>query len=179
MSPTVKVPEVVQPKPPDSEPKHVEVEPPQVAAPHGQSADDVSPGRTTSPGAPPGAGVADGVKGGLAGGVSGGTGIIRAPSAPLATKFLPPQIGAQQKLSGADPDFPATLRTAGSRYQVKAKVCVGTSGAVDTVVVLKHAHPTLDSNVVSTVKTWRFRPLMANGNPLPFCYFANFDFSSE
>jgi periplasmic protein TonB len=175
--PTIKVPEVVQPRPPDLEPKHVDPEP--KVATSNKIAEDVPPGQKVFPGAPPGAGVPDGVKGGLSGGVVGGAGTLPAPSAPLASKFLPPQMGAQQKVSGADPDFPAALRTAGSRYQVKAKVCVGISGTVDSVVVLKHANPTLDGNVVSMVKTWRFRPLMANGNPLPFCYFANFDFSSE
>ena len=43
----------------------------------------------------------------------------------------------------------------------------------------KRADPTLDNNVVAKVKTWRFRPLMANGTPVPFCYFGRFEFKSE
>lgn len=167
--PTVKVPEVVQPRPPESRPLPVEPVP-------GRTLPD-----TTS--APAGAGVPDGVKGGAVGGLKGGVvggslgGTGTAPAAP-SSKFLPPQMGAQQKLSGADPQFPPALRTAGARYEVRAKVCVGVSGMVDSVVVMKRAHPMLDSNVASEVKTWRFRPLMANGTAVPFCYFANFDFSS-
>jgi outer membrane biosynthesis protein TonB len=124
--------------------------------------------------------VPNGVKGGVAGGVVGGnpTGTGPAAAAP-SSKFLPPQMGAQQKLSGADPRFPPALRTPGARFRVQVKVCVGGSGAVDSVILMKRAHPMLDGNVVNEVKTWRFRPLMANGTAVPFCYFANFDFSSE
>ena len=121
-------------------------------------------------------GVAGGVKGGVVGGTVGGapTHVGAAPP-----KFLPPQMGAQQKLGGADPDFPALLRRAGASYVVMAKICVAPSGAVDSVTIQKRAEPTLDANVVSAVKTWRFRPLTANGAPIPFCYFGRFEFKSD
>jgi outer membrane biosynthesis protein TonB len=110
----------------------------------------------------------------------GGTAAGPPSAAPVGARFLPPQMGAAQKLSGPDPDFPAVLRTtAGMKYSVKAKVCVGLGGSVDGVVILKHGPPMLDGSVTSAVKTWRFRPLVANGTPVPFCYFANFDFGSD
>jgi outer membrane biosynthesis protein TonB len=56
---------------------------------------------------------------------------------------------------------------------------VTTSGAVDTITLLKRANPTLDANVLNTVKTWRYRPWMANNTPVPFCYPMNFDFKTE
>jgi len=127
-------------------------------------------------------GVAGGVKGGVAGGVKGGvTGgtIGGATGAPVPPKFLAPQMGAQLKLSGAEPDFPAFLRRPGAAYLVMAKICVGASGAVDAVTVQKRAEPTLDSNVMSAVKAWRFKPMTANGTPVPFCYFGRFEFKSE
>jgi outer membrane biosynthesis protein TonB len=114
------------------------------------------------------------------GGTVGGTGAGPPRAAPVGARFLPPQMGAAQKLSGLDPDFPAVLRTtAGMKYSVKAKVCVGVGGSVGGVVILKHGPPMLDASVTSMVKTWRFRPLVANGTPVPFCYFANFDFGAE
>jgi protein TonB len=126
------------------------------------------------------AGVVGGVSGGIPGGTLGGTGAGPPSAAPVGARFLPPQMGAAQKLSGPDPDFPAVLRaTAGMKYSVKAKVCVGTSGSVDGVVILKHGPPMLDGSVSAAVKAWRFRPLVANGTPVPFCYFANFDFGSD
>jgi periplasmic protein TonB len=171
-----KVPELVQPKvdPPHEVPQESPKETPKVEV------------KAENAGNAAGAGDADGIKGGVAGGVKagvvggvvGGTGkaLVAAPTAP---KFLPPQIGRQQKLSGADPEFSTILARAGANYLVMAKICVATSGAVESVTLLKRAHPTLDANVLTTVKTWRFRPLMANGNPVPFCYFANFEFKSE
>lgn len=94
-------------------------------------------------------------------------------------KFLPPQMGAQLKVSGAEPDFPAFLRRPGATYLVLAKICVGVSGAVDSVTLQKRADPTLDNNVGAAVKAWRFRPMTANGTPVPFCYFGRFEFKSD
>ncbi|HEY4188631.1 MAG TPA: energy transducer TonB, partial [Polyangia bacterium] len=121
-------------------------------------------------------GVAGGVKGGVAGGVVGG--VVGAPPH-VAAKFLPPQMGAQLKLSGAEPDFPSNLRRPGASFVVMAKICVSTGGAVDSVAVQKHADPTLDNNVVTAVKGWHFRPATANGAPVPFCYFGRFEFKSD
>ena len=121
-------------------------------------------------------GVAGGVKGGVAGGVVGG--VVGAP-VQAAPKFLPPQMGAQRKLSGADPDFPPILRRAGATFLVMAKICVGPAGGVDSVTLQKRAEPTLDSNVVAAVKGWRFQPMTANGTPVPFCYFGRFEFKSD
>jgi protein TonB len=172
-----KVPEIVQPK---VEPKTEAV----VTAPKEAPAaakSDTAGGTTAGPGGP---GVPHGAKGGaangVAGGVEGGSGTRSTPT-PTSTlaKFLPPRMGEQQKLSGAQPEFPTHLAVAGARYQVMAKICVNTSGGVESVSLLKRAHPTLDNNVAATVKTWRFRPLMANGIPVPFCYFGQFDFKSE
>ena len=167
-----KTPDLVQPKadpivePPREAPKEVAKE---------TAKEQTTPGES---GSAPGAGKAEGAKGGVANGVKGGEpGGSGTTPAPVA--WLPPLMGAKQKISGAEPDFPTNLRTAGARYLVRAQICVGPSGAVDTVTLLKRAHPTLDNNVVTTVKTWRYRPLTANGTPVPFCYFLNHQFESE
>lgn len=102
------------------------------------------------------------------------------PGGTASPKFLPPQIGLKLKLSGPDPDFPAFLRQrAGTNYMVLAKICVTASGAVSAVTLLKRAEPTLDNNVMSQVKAWRFQPMTANGTPAPFCYVQRFEFKSE
>jgi protein TonB len=121
-------------------------------------------------------GTVGGTAGGTAGGVVGGTG--HTPGAPPA-KFLPPNLGANQKLAGDDPPFPASLRRSGAVYRVLAKICVGTTGSVDKVTILKGADPQLDDGVMSTVRSWRFRPLLANATPIPFCYPATFEFKSQ
>ena len=67
---------------------------------------------------------------------------------PPSAKFLPPHMGAAQKLSGADPPFPPSLRKTGVVYRVLVKICVTTTGTVDKVTMLKGADPLLDDGVV-------------------------------
>jgi protein TonB len=173
-----KIPEVARPKiapeptvaPIEEPPKEVK-EAPAVRAP------DEAAGDASKSGAVIKGGVAGGAKGGVVGGTVGGTGTKPAPTNPAP--LYPPQIGTQQKLSGPKPDFPSYLARAGARYLVLAKICVGVSGAVDSVTLLKRAQSTLDDNVVKTVKGWRFRPMTANNTPVPFCYVGQFDFKSE
>jgi protein TonB len=170
--------EIVQPKElPKQEPVPEPKETPKEEPKETKSAGDAPPG----PGDPNGVkgGVAGGVKGGTVGGVVGGTGTAAVSAAAPPAKFLPPAMGAQQKISGADPDFPPHLRHPGVTYVVMAKIVVNASGAVESVTLQKRAEPTLDELVVAAVKKWRFRPLVANGKPIPFSYFGRFEFKSE
>ncbi|SRR6266540_203965 len=117
-------------------------------------------------------GIPGGKVGGVLGGTPGGTGVTLA-------KFLPPNIGVGQKASGVDPPFPPSLRKQGAVLRVLAKICVTTAGAVDKVTIMKGVDPLLDDGVVSTVKTWRFRPYMANNLPIPFCFTNMFEFRPQ
>jgi protein TonB len=168
--PEVKQPPIVDPpvKPTLVEPVH------EVPTPDTHATTGTGPGPGNETGVK--GGVAGGVKGGVAGGVVGG---VVGATAPPAPKFLPPQMGSQRKLSGADPDFPPVLRKPGAAFVVMAKICVGASGTVDAVTLQKRAEPTLDNNVLSAVKGWRFQPMTANGTPIPFCYFGRFEFKSD
>ena len=115
---------------------------------------------------------------GKLGGDPSGTENGTAPK-PTWTRKLAPQIGALQKESGDDPDFPALLRRSGRFYVVLANICVSRIGSVDGVAILQGADTLLDGNVVSAVKKWRYRPLMADNNAVPFCYHARFEFKSN
>jgi protein TonB len=175
----VKPSELVQPKraeDPEPEPQEQKEQPKEEP-----KETPASNGAPPGPGTPDGVkgGVAGGVKGGVVGGVVGGTGIGPGPTTPGPAKFLPPAMGAQQKISGADPDFPAHLRRPGVVYVVMAKITVNAAGVVESVALQKRAEPTLDDLVMAAVKTWRFRPLLANGKPIPFSYFGRFEFKSE
>jgi len=165
---TVKPKTIVQPKPdivqPKETPKPKQEEPPKEepkAEDHGEK---------------------DGVKGGTIGGTPGGTiggtpkgiiggtpgGVVGAPAAPAAPKFLPPNMAKQQLVDGPDPDFPPSLNHGGIVYRVLVKICVSTSGAVDKVTLMKGADSLLDEAVLTKVKSWKFRPLLANNVPVPF-----------
>jgi protein TonB len=120
-------------------------------------------------------GTIGGTPGGKIGGTPGGTGT----GAPTAPKFLPPNIGLAQKISGDDPPFPPSLRRPGSVYHVLVKVCVSTSGTVDKVTIMKSTEAQLDGGVIDTLtRNWRFRPYMANATPIPFCTIKDFEFKT-
>jgi protein TonB len=122
----------------------------------------------------------DGTPGGAAGGVKGGAaGVTSAPARVTPPQHVEPQMGMLQKLSGADPDFPAVLRRSGIGYLVTAQICVSRGGRVDSVTVAPGADPLLAKNVSNTVKSWRYRPLVANRTAIPFCYDGRFEFKSE
>jgi outer membrane biosynthesis protein TonB len=91
-------------------------------------------------------------------------------------RFLPEALANLHKLAGAAPEFPASLAQAGSVYVVEARICVAPAGHVQSVNLLKGAHPVLDGNVRRTVMTWRYRPLLAGGVAIPFCTLARFEF---
>jgi periplasmic protein TonB len=169
-----KTPEIVQPREtPKEQPKETKVA-------------DNEPG-----------GVKGGVKGGVIGGTVGGTiggtiggqiggkpggtigGTIGGTGTGAARKFLPPNMGALQKQSGDAPVFPPSLRSAGALYVVSAKICVTRGGDVESVSLMQRADPLLDDNVVRAVKGWRYRPLLADGIPVPFCYFGRFEFRGQ
>jgi protein TonB len=174
---TVKPKPIVQPKPelvqPKEIPKPKQEEPKEEpkAEDHGEK-DGVKGGVA---GGTPG-GVAGGTPGGKIGGTPGGTGTTAASGPP---KFLPPNIGLAQKVSGDDPPFPPSLRKPGAVYHVLVKVCVTTSGSVDKVTIMKSTDSMLDSGVVDTLRSnWRFRPYMANAMPIPFCTIKDFEFKT-
>jgi len=93
-------------------------------------------------------------------------------------KFLPPQMGTMQKISGATPQFPAELRLSGRTYVVSAKICVSNAGVVDSVSILAGNEPALLANVLNAVNEWRYTPLTVNGAAVPFCYVAKFQFNA-
>lgn len=178
VTPVLKKPDLVQPR--DEEiAKPVEKPKP----PQNDDDDDDAPGEK--------GGVKGGTIGGTAGGTIGGTiggtpgGTIGGTVGSTGTgpvgpaKFLPPNLGALQKLTGSDPPFPPSLRKAGTEYAVIAKICVSPTGTVSTVTLMKRADPLLDEGVISTVKTWKFRPLMAGSAAIPFCYPATFQFKGQ
>jgi len=107
-------------------------------------------------------------------------GVAGAETTPKANRvwFLPPQIGTMQKISGADPQFPAELQLPGRTYVVSAKICVSIGGVVDSVSILAGDQPALATNVVNAVKQWRYTPATVNGGTVRFCYVARFDFKA-
>jgi protein TonB len=176
--PVVKPKTVVQPKPDLVQPKELPKKEEPKEEPKAQQ--DDQPGEKGGVKGGTIGGTPGGTIGGTPGGTIGGTpgGVIGA--APVAPKFLPPNIGIAQKLSGDDPPFPPSLRKPGAVYHVLVKVCVTVSGTVDKVTIMKSTESQLDDGVVDTLRrNWRFRPYMANATPIPFCTIKDFEFKTN
>src|SRR4051812_38765058 len=110
-------------------------------------------------------GVEGGVEGGVAGGVVGGVGEAPPPTAP---KFLPPNVAKMSLLIDPQADqyrakLPPALAKAGMTLWAMLKVCVKTDGTVNEVKILKGADPSFDPNIVSALRTWRFKPYAVDG----------------
>jgi outer membrane biosynthesis protein TonB len=170
------------------------VETPVAAAPITQpappvpSAPPAEPVKEAAPAASSGSGAGQGGPGSVAGGVgsgngagpgSGTNGVVGGIGAGPPPKFLPEALAKTQRIGGVEPTFPPSLARAGVTYVVQAKICVGPDGKVDRVNVVKADEPTLDGNVISAVRGWRYRPLLAAGAPVPFCTFVRFEFRGE
>lgn len=93
--------------------------------------------------------------------------------------MLPEALGRLQRVSGQPPAFPAHLAKTGASFVAMTKVCVSMSGAVESVEFVKRADPTLDDSIAKAVGTWRYKPLVAGDNAVPFCTFVRFEFRAE
>jgi protein TonB len=70
-----------------------------------------------------------------------------------------------QPLSNAPPPYPPEAKAAGIEGTVVVKFVVTEQGTVTNVQVLR-GPPELHQTVITTVKTWRFRPAMLDGQPV-------------
>jgi protein TonB len=117
----------------------------------------------------------DGQEGGVEGGVAGGVvGSVpsEAPAGP--PRFLPPNVARGNLLIDPQADayrvkLPPALSKAGMILWAMVKLCANKEGHVDDVKIIKGADPTVDPNIISTLKTWRFKPAVVDGRPVPFC----------
>jgi hypothetical protein len=68
------------------------------------------------------------------------------------------------------PEPPDSLPRRRAPYLVVARLCVGTEGQVEAVSIEQGAAPALDALLSNTLRTWRYRPLIVDGQRRPFCH---------
>jgi protein TonB len=68
------------------------------------------------------------------------------------------------------PSLPRSLWVTGRVYNVMTRVCVSAEGRVSGVAVRSGAEPELDQLLVSTMRSWRYRPRLVDGAARPFCH---------
>ncbi|MEZ4398914.1 MAG: TonB family protein [Kofleriaceae bacterium] len=98
------------------------------------------------------------------------------PPPPSPPKVIPPTALEQQRISGDTyivPDDDTTVeigRSQKAQLMIPVKVCIGRSGDVESVEILKSSgFPAYDDKVQRGVLTWKYRPFMMNGVPAPVC----------
>ncbi len=133
------------------------------------------------------AGVVGGVEGGVEGGVLGGIvgglpgTVAPPPPPPPPQKRGPVRVGGQittpALVKRVEPEYPDIAAQAQLTGIVILEATVGTDGCVDTVKVLRSAHPFLDRASVDALKQWQYSPLVLNGVKTPFVLTVTFNFS--
>jgi TonB family protein len=68
--------------------------------------------------------------------------------------------------------FPMLLaRAALARAEVLVEVCVSDHGQVSDAVIAQGGMEAIDNTLRTAIRSWRYRPLLVNGAPTPFCHF--------
>jgi protein TonB len=169
----------VEPKPqelvvPKDTPKEQPKPEPQEAA---DGADDNQPGGMQG-------GVVGGVQGGVVGGVVGSPAPPPPPPKPSGPKLVSAKLGRGQLLIDPNDEryrvkLPPPLARSGETYVAMLKVCVSAQGTVTSVQLMKSATPAIDGQFPSVIGRWRYRPLIADGAPTPFCYPLRYEVSGR
>jgi TonB family protein len=102
-----------------------------------------------------------------------------AAPAPAREGPISPQEARYLRIYETYPRLPRSLWVKGVVYSVRVQICVSAEGNVDEVQLLQGAAPELDSAVVSTLRTWRYRPRMVDGQPRPFCHLMKIHYQLE
>jgi hypothetical protein len=90
--------------------------------------------------------------------------------APATIVRVPPSMAATWKHSGADPVLPESLR--GRGYKARVKIFVSSRGFV-TAVLQDEQDPPSRIAVERALKQWTYRPLVVQGDAMPFSTFVD------
>lgn len=134
----------------------------------------------------------DGQSGGVVGGVAGGVvgGVVGSPSppppppAPSGPKLVSAKVARGQLLIDPNAEryrvkLPPPLARSGETYVAMMRVCVSAQGTVTGVQLMKGASPAIDGQFPSVIGRWRYRPLLIDGVPTPFCYPLRYEVSGR
>jgi TonB family protein len=68
--------------------------------------------------------------------------------------------------------FPKLLEQARvAQAEVIVEVCVSDHGRVNDAVIARGGSSAIDATLRAAIRSWRYRPLLVNGAPTPFCHF--------
>jgi len=77
------------------------------------------------------------------------------------------------------PRLPHALTGQKKEYSVELQLCVAADGQVSHVGLRRGAARELDEAVVTTARTWRYRPYLVDGVARPFCHLMKIDYEVQ
>jgi len=177
--PPPKAPAVTKPKktrrPRRIKPKPMDVQPPDKPPPPKKD-------KEPEPEPEPAGGEPEGVQGGVEGGVPGGVPQPRAKPRPKKEEpkkpvFVRRQVVEKLKISGTMPEYLPAARMAKVQGVVIVKLCLKADGTADLsrTKILKGLEA-LNEEIMSKVRTWRYKPYLVNGEATPVCFPVKFVF---
>jgi protein TonB len=114
-------------------------------------------------------GVPGGVEGGVPGGVIGGIvgGLPQETKEEVKYVRVGGNLKAPKLINQVQPEYPMLAQQARVQGFVILEARVGADGMVQSAHVLRSI-PLLDEAAIAAVKQWRYKPLLLNGQPMPF-----------
>lgn len=94
-------------------------------------------------------------------------GPAKAAASPTQPVSVDPVIARTMKLSGDAPVYPLTANMAHIQGVVVVNAVVGADGAVQSVEAVS-GPALLEVAALNAVRSWRYRPWLVQGNPVPF-----------
>jgi TonB family protein len=84
--------------------------------------------------------------------------------------LIPTREAAYLRVKESFPELPPSLRVAGRTYAAVLEICVSPDGKVNGVNLAERGAPELDRAFAGAARTWRYRPRLIDGAPVPFCH---------
>ncbi|MDX2022823.1 MAG: TonB family protein [Deltaproteobacteria bacterium] len=84
--------------------------------------------------------------------------------------MLSPIVGTTQLVSRVDPVVPLKYRVENVSLFDLIRICVNKAGLVTSADIVKPSEHDFDQAVLLAVSKWRFKPMLKDGQVVPFCY---------
>jgi protein TonB len=122
------------------------------------------------------AGLGGGIGGGVIGGLASSTGGVNVTAAAPKVVRISSGAALANKISGADPVYPAIARSAHITGTVVLQATISKQGTISDLKVIS-GPPLLANAALEAVRTWRFKPTILNGEPVEASTIINANFN--
>lgn len=104
--------------------------------------------------------------------------------APVGPRLLSSKLAHRQLITNPSSEaariqVPELLRRTQERFGATVNLCIDAAGRVTQVSIVRSAGPALDPQITRALSSWRYRPLMEQGKPVPFCYVLNYQLDAR